>query len=194
MKFIALAALLGYTQAGIRLTRVDGSITNIPESAALIHLESDKIEEKDGKVTYSPSYDKFDGNKGTFGDWREPYERVIPERFEGDTGDTFTKKMIKEYAIETADKDTGLPTGKFIIPKAQAKVAAVEVLGTHLGLHGAEADAHLARYFDEVWQHFDVLSAGALEAVEMNHFMRDLCKPVKEFIYLEVSFSSGSAG
>ena len=45
-------------------------------------------------------YHEFPGNKGTFGDWRESYERVVPERFEGDTGDTFTKKMIKEYAIE----------------------------------------------------------------------------------------------
>ena len=93
--------------------------------------------------------------------------------------------MIKVFATETADKDTGLPTGKFIIPKAKAKEAAVEVLGTHLGLFGADADAHLARYFDEVWNHFDVLGAGSLEAVEMNRFMRDLCKPVKQLIYLE---------
>lgn len=183
---IAIAALCGYTQAGIRLTMTDGSITNIPESLALVQLEESKIEEKDGKVTYTPSYNKFEGNKGTFGDWREPYERKVPERFdEGDTTDTFTRKMIKEYAIETADKDTGLPTGHFIIPKSAARTAAVEVLNTHLGLHGADAEAHLARYFDEVWNHFDVLAAGSLEAIEMNHFMRDLCKPVKEFIYLE---------
>merc|ERR1712167_212691 len=105
-----------------------------------------KIEEKDGKVVYHPGYDKFDGNKGTFGDWREPYERVVPEVYEGDTGDTFTKKMIKEYAIETADKDTGLPTGKFIMTKDSVKTASREVLATHLGLHGADADEHLNRY------------------------------------------------
>ena len=85
---------------------------------------------------YTPSYDKFEGNQGTFGNWREPYERVIPERFEGDTGDTFTKKMIKEYAIESSDKDTGLPTGKFFVTKDDTRRAAVEVLGTHLNLHG----------------------------------------------------------
>ena len=33
MKFatIGIAALFGYTQAGIRLTRVDGSITDLPD-------------------------------------------------------------------------------------------------------------------------------------------------------------------
>jgi hypothetical protein len=93
--------------------------------------------------------------------------------------------MIKEYAIESADKDTGLPTGHFTVKKDAARRAAVEVLDTHLGLKGADAEGHLNRYFDEVWDHFDVLRTGALEAVELNHFMRDLCKPVKEFIYLE---------
>ena len=93
--------------------------------------------------------------------------------------------MIKEYATEGADKWTGLPNGSFTVSKAQARLAAVEVLDTHLGLKGADAEAHLTRYFDEVWNHFDVLGAGSLEAVEMNRFMRDLCKPVKQFIYLE---------
>ena len=102
-----------------------------------------------------------------------------------ETSDTFTKKMIKEYALEVADEDTGLPTGKFIVSKDATRKAAVEVLGTHLGLFGADAEAHLAKYFDMVWSHFDVLSKGSLEAVELNHLMRDLCKPVKPFIYLE---------
>ena len=188
MKFqtIAIATFLGYTQAGIRLTRTDGSITNIPD-ISYVQTEEAKIEEKDKKVTYTPSYDGFDGNKGTFGDWREPYERVIPTRFDegGDQVDTFTRKMIKEYATEGADKWTGLPNGTFTVSKAQARQAAVEVIATHLNLSGADGEAHLQRYFDEVWNHFDVLGKGSLEAVEMNRFMRDLCKPVKDPIYLE---------
>ena len=181
---IVIAALFGYTQAGIRLTRTDGSITDLPETL-LIQIEESKIEEKDQKIVYHPGYDGFDGNKGPFGDWREPYERVVPDRFEGDTGDTFTKKMIKEYAIEAADEDTGLPTGKFFVTKDATKKAAVEVIGTHLGLFGAAATAHLDKYFDMVWEHFDVLKKGSLEAIELNHLMRDLCKPIKPFIYLE---------
>lgn len=181
---IVIAALVGYSQAGIRLTRTDGSITDLPETLYL-QVEESKIEEKDGKIVYHPGYDGFEGNKGPNGDWREPYDRVVPARFEGDTGDTFTKKMIKEYAIETADEDTGLPTGQFIVKKEDTRKAAVEVLGTHLGLYGEAAEAHLAKYFEMVWNHFDVLRKGALEAVELNHFMRELCKPVKKFIYLE---------
>ena len=68
--------------------------------------------------------------------------------------------MIKEYAIEAADEDTGLPTGKFFVTKDAAKKAAVEVLGTHTGLFGADAQAHLAKYWDMVWSHFDVLNKG----------------------------------
>ena len=180
MKYtIVIAALLGFTQAGIRLTRIDGTITDLPDNLFL-QTEEAKIEEKDMKVVYHPGYDGFEGNKGTFGDWREPYERVVPE-----TSDTFTKKMIKEYAIETADEDTGLPTGHFIVTKDATRKAAIEVLGTHLGLYGPDAESHLQKYFEMVWNHFDVLQKGSLEAIELNHLMRDLCKPVKPFIYLE---------
>ena len=165
---IVVAALISCSQAGIRLTRIDGSITDLPDNLYL-QVEESKIEEKDGKVVYHPGYDGFEGNKGTFGEWREPYERVVPE-----TSDTFTKKMIKDYAIEVADEDTGLPTGKFIVSKDATKKAAVEVLGTHLGLYGADAQAHLSKYFEMVWNHFDVLNKGSLEANELNHLMRDL--------------------
>ena len=102
MKFgsIVIASLFGYTQASIRLTRTDGSITDIN----LIQTDSQKIEEKRPYFQgYTPEYDKFPGNYQ--GDkWRDPYERVIPEHLLGETGDTFTKKMIKDYALEVADK------------------------------------------------------------------------------------------
>ena len=78
-----------------------------------------------------------------------------------------------------------MPTGKFFVSKGDTRKAAVEVLGTHLGLFGGDAEAHLNKYFDEVWDHFDVLRKGSLEADELNHLMRDLCAPVKKFIYLE---------
>ena len=72
MKF-AIVALLGFAQASVRLTKIDGSITDVPEMS-LVQLE--RIEEKDHKVTYTPSYNKFEGNIGPFGEWRQPYERV----------------------------------------------------------------------------------------------------------------------
>ena len=69
--------------------------------------------------------------------------------------------------------------------KAKTKSAIYEVLDSHLVLKGDAANAHLAKYFDAVWDHsitgwklrfYDVNKTGALEAVELNHFMRDLCK------------------
>ena len=115
--------------------KTDGSITDISDNV-LVQIEESKIEEKNKKVTYTPDYDGFDGNKGAFGDWREGYERKIPERFDegGDSVDTFTRKMLKNYATEGSDKWTGLPDGSFTVSKAHAKEAAVEVLNTHLGL------------------------------------------------------------
>ena len=133
---------------------------------------------------YTPDYSGFEGNH--HGDeWRDPYERVVPEMFTGDTADTFTAKMIKEYAIEGQDKDSGKPNGKFYITRDACKKASYEVLATHLGLKGAAADAHLKQYFDDVWEHMDVNHTGALEAIEINKFMRTLAKPIKEHITLE---------
>ena len=57
-----------------------------------------KIEQKEAKIEekkkdfhgYTTWYDGFEGN----GDWRDPYERKVPEAFTGETRDTFTEKMI----------------------------------------------------------------------------------------------------
>ena len=57
----------------------------------------------------------------------------MPDTFTGDTSDTFTEKMIREFAVEAHDKDTGLPNGIFSLSKEQTKEAAYEVLATHLG-------------------------------------------------------------
>ena len=93
--------------------------------------------------------------------------------------------MIKDYAVEGQDKETGKPNGLFFMSHDKTRMAALEVLNTHLGMRGADADSYLNKYFDQVWEHFDVNHKGALEAVELNHFMRTLCKPVKEHIILE---------
>jgi len=47
--------------------------------------------------------------------------------------------MITKYALEAA-KPTGEPTGDFIFKYANAKLAAYEIVGTHLGLTGQAAD------------------------------------------------------
>lgn len=82
--------------------------------------------------------------------------------------------MITKYALEGA-KPTGEPTGDFIFKYDNAKMAAYEVVGTHLGLKGAEADAYLKTYFDKTWEHFDTALDGKIEAARMSGFFRFLC-------------------
>ena len=156
-------------------------------SAATQAVKYRKIEEvMDHFGGYTADYSGFDGNNGPNGHWRYSYERVVPERFTGDTADTFTGHMIKDFATEGHDPDTGLPTGHFFLTKAKAKEATYEVLATHLNITDKKAqDEYLEKYFDAVWKHMDVNDTGKLEAIEMNKFMRTLCKPLKENITLE---------
>ena len=61
MKFgsIVIASLLGCSQASVRLTKIDGSITDIN----YLETDSSKIEEKLSYFKgYTPSYDEFPGN------------------------------------------------------------------------------------------------------------------------------------
>ena len=109
------------------------------------------------------------------------YERVIPARFDQPTEDhpqvdIFMRSMLNKYAIEGAkDKeDGGGPNGTFFMPKAVARAAAVEVLGTHKGLTGANADAYLNTYWNKAWGHFDVNQVGSIAALRMAEFMRFL--------------------
>ena len=184
MKTFAIAALIASTSAYQGVTFYPGA----PLSHSYLQTDEARIEEKkDYFGGYTVAYSGFEGNYQG-GDWRDAYERVVPERFDLEKGaqaDSFTGHMIKDFAIEGQDKDTGKPNGKFFMDYAKTKAATYEVLDTHLGLKGAAADAHLAKYFDAVWDHYDVNKTGALEAVELNHFMRDLCKPVKDNIILE---------
>ena len=62
--------------------------------------------------------------------------------------------MITKYAMETAKPD-GTPTGDFIFKKSHAKQAAYEIVDTHLGLKGKDAEDYLDKYFDKTWDHFD---------------------------------------
>ena len=142
-------------------------------------------EKKEGFHGYHPWYDGYEGSTHMGVEWRSPYERKVPEAFTGEQRDTFTAKMIEQFALEGHDAKTGKPNGKFTMSRDQAKAATYEVLATHLGMDRAAADAHNAQFFDQVFDHMDVNHTGRLEVYEMQKLMRDLCKPVKEHIYLE---------
>ena len=173
MKIISLLFVLGSTQA-VNLRK--------PASVENVQLEEHKIQEMLPDFHgYTVGYSGFVGN----GQWKDGYERVVPEHFADEIGDTFTRHMIEEFAQEGQDKDTGKPNGKFFMDKSKVKAATYEVLGTHLNIKGAEAEKYLAKYFEPTFEHFDVNHVGFLDVIEMNKFMRYLCKPVKEHIILE---------
>ena len=202
MKF-AVAALIASAQAVqldyTYMTMSDGSIIGaqdltqtefVDDSQEIVdeatQVQLGKVEELMPHFQgYTVAYNGFEGNNHNDGAWRDAYNRVVPAHLTGETRDTFTAKMVSEYAVEGQDADSGKPNGIFTVSKAKTREAALEVLATHAGLKGDDAEKHLKKYFDQVWDHFDVLEKGALEAVELNKFMRDLCKPVKEHINLE---------
>ena len=104
------------------------------------------------------------------------YERVLTPRFSADDDDLFMRSMIKKYAVEErTDHDIlddgtkvgGEPTGKFWMTQSTALAAAKEVLGTHKGLKGGDADAYLDTYFAKAWEHFDVNGVGQIEVIKM---------------------------
>ena len=83
---------------------------------------------------YEADYSGFGGNNHNGGEWRYSYERELPEHFTGDTADTFTAKMIRDFATEGHDEDSGKPNGHFFVSREKTKLATHEVLSTHLNL------------------------------------------------------------
>ena len=53
--------------------------------------------------------------------------------------------------------------------------ASKEVIATHMGLKGKEADDYLAANFEKTWNHFDVTPNGSIGVDRMSQFMRTLC-------------------
>jgi len=162
MKFtLAIAALASTNAYGVRF------YPGAPLSESLVQTEESKIlEKKEAFGGYTVGFSGFDGNLQG-GEWLDSYERVVPVNFdtaESANADSFTGHMIKDFAVEGQDKETGKPNGKYFMDYAKTKSATYEVLATHLGLKGGDADAHLAKYFDAVWEHYDVNKTGALQA------------------------------
>ena len=97
------------------------------------------------------------------------------ERFGGpESGDDmFMWSMISNYALELAGAD-GTPTGQFVFKMPQAQMAAYEILDTHMGLKGKDADEYLGKYLGPTFEHFDTANYGYIEADRMSGFFRYL--------------------
>ena len=81
--------------------------------------------------------------------------------------------MYENYAHEKTT-DEGAPTGKFVFRPMEAKMAAYEILKTHMGLEGKAAEDYMAQNFKPCFDHFDTAAAGEIEAERMSSFYRYL--------------------
>jgi len=127
--------------------------------------------DKDNKHPGYPAYmDEFEGKEGL-----GYYKREAPFNFQGEgSGDhQFMNSMIMKYATELSTDD-GKKTGQFVLKKGEAMAASKEVIGTHMQLHGKEAEDYLAANFEKSWNHFDSKPDGWLDAARVAQFMRFL--------------------
>ena len=53
-------------------------------------------------------------------------------------------------------------------------MAAYEILDTHMGLKGKEAEDYLDQYLEKTFKHFDTANYGYIEADRMSGFFRYL--------------------
>ena len=79
--------------------------------------------------------------------------------------------MFDNYALE-ATTDEGVKTGKFIFKPMEAKMAAYEILETHMGLTGKAAEDYMDANFQKTFDHFDTAGNGYIEADRMSGFYR----------------------
>ena len=143
---------------------------------ALISVEGLKLSKKEkpfyGGDFFHATYDEFPGTDG----FAPKYDRVMPKHFEDKhLDDMFMHSMIKTYAKELRNPETGEPTGKFYLDKDSGAKASEEVLHTHLKLEGEKLKAYMDENFEETWDYYDVNRENLIEASRMSTFFRALC-------------------
>ena len=165
MKYFVLAALLGLAS----VDQVNAVARYRPQGVTFIQAhDSDSSDEEDVQLGDYPAYMHGFGGYHT-------YMRDIPDRFETESDDRLMHSMYNQYATEGQNKDTGLPDGNFWLTEADARRAALEVVGTHLHLKGKDAEGYVKDRFTELWNRFDVNEEGKIEIDRAPVFLRQMC-------------------
>ena len=186
MKYTSIIALLGATEA-TRLYSNQDKLYEHMRAMDLVQVEESKvIEQADNWDGWHPHMHEFPGTVNEFGNYMDPYNRVVPERFVDENADSypvdkFTQNMIKNYAVEGIDgkkeKDPK-PTGRFFLSKATARRVAGEIVCTHFHKCGGDAEAFLNANYDDAWAYYDVNKEGRIDAVGSSQFFRHLTTPL----------------
>lgn len=110
MKYITIAALFGATQA-YKLSNQEKLYATMIEIDDDMNLQTSKVIENgatwDG---WHPHMHEFPGTVNEYGNFMDPYNRVVPTIFTGDAADEghypidkFTQNILNNYAIEGID-------------------------------------------------------------------------------------------
>ena len=125
---------------------------------------------------------EFPAYMNGFGGYRT-YMRDIPDRYETESDDTLMRSMFQTYATEGATD--GLPNGHYWVTRDNAVAASKEVIATHLGIKGDEADAFITENFNPLWKKYDVNEEGFLDVDRMPAFLRSMCGNAEACIGLQ---------
>jgi hypothetical protein len=145
------------------------------------------IEKGTDFIGWHPEMHEFPGTVNEYGNFKDAYTRVKPERFDGDSADTnyypvdkFTQNMLNKYAVEghTDKKGHPQPTGHFTLTADTARTAAAEVVCTHFSKCGKDGDDYLSKYFQDAWNYYDVNREGKIDAIGVSQFFRFLTRPL----------------
>ena len=119
---------------------------------------------------YPAGQDGFSGVEG-IGSYARETPAIMGGPGSGD--DQFQYSMVANYAMEKSTPE-GKPTGEFVFRPVDARVAALEILDTHMGLKGQAAQDYLDANFDKTFAHFDTANEGVISADRMSGFFRYL--------------------
>ena len=110
MKYSSILALIGATQAVNLNSNQDKLYSHMRAlDVENIQVEESKVIETAGNWDgWHPHMHEFPGTVNEFGNYMDPYNREVPERFVDEDAnsypvDKFTQNMIKNYAVESVD-------------------------------------------------------------------------------------------
>ena len=151
-------------------------------------VQTEKVIEKGADwIGWHPEMHEFPGTVNEYGNFKDAYTRVKPERFVGNSADTnyypvdsFTQNMLDKYAVEghTDKKGHPQPTGHFTLTQDTARLAAAEVVCTHFSKCGKDGQDYLDHYYQDAWNYYDVNREGKIDAIGVSQFFRFLTRPL----------------
>lgn len=114
---------------------------------------------------------RVDSHKSVF------YDREVPGRFSAESDDRLMNSLISKYALE--GNSNGKPNGHFFLNREGVTAVAKEVVQTHLGFKGEKLNSYLKQNLPGLWERYDVMGEGNLDADRVAVLLRQLLGQVE---------------